>query len=69
MVEIGHNGGPPLEEKAGALTAKGKLQRIEAIIERDDLTAAQVGLTAADVRQVYGHLVAASQHHLAAFQR
>ncbi len=35
----------------------------------DDLTAAQVGLTAADVRQVYGHLIAASQHHLAAFQR
>ena len=34
-----------------------------------DLTAAQEGLTAADVRQVYEHLLVASQHHLAAFQR
>jgi hypothetical protein len=35
----------------------------------DDLRAAQDGLTAADVRQVYEHLLAASQHHLTAFQR
>ena len=38
----GHNGGPPLEDRLSEpLTAKGKLQRIEAIIERVDLTAAQ----------------------------
>jgi hypothetical protein len=41
VAEIGHNGGPPLDERPETLTAKGKLQRIEAIIERDDLTAAQ----------------------------
>jgi hypothetical protein len=35
----------------------------------DDLRAAQEGLTAADVRQVYERLLAASQHHLTAFQR
>ena len=35
----------------------------------DDLRAAQDGLTAADVRQVYEHLLTASQHHLTAFQR
>jgi hypothetical protein len=34
----------------------------------DDLRAAQNGLTAADVRQVYEHLLAASQHHLSAFK-
>jgi hypothetical protein len=34
-----------------------------------DLRAARDGLTAADVRQVYEHLLTASQQHLAAFQR
>lgn len=34
-----------------------------------DLTAALDGLSAPDVKQVYTHLRAASQHHLAAFQR
>ncbi len=33
-----------------------------------DLRAALTGLTAPDVQQVYGHLLAASQHHLTAFQ-
>jgi hypothetical protein len=35
----------------------------------DDLRAAQNGLTAPDVMQVYENLLQASQHHLAAFQR
>jgi hypothetical protein len=35
----------------------------------EDLRAAQDGLTAADVRQVYEHLLEASQHHLTALQR
>ena len=47
------------------------LQVGQAVEQTDiaDLTAAQAGLTAADVRQVYEHLLAASQHHLAAFRR
>jgi hypothetical protein len=35
----------------------------------DDLRTALNGLTAPDVRQVYARLLAASQHHLAAFQQ
>lgn len=40
-------------------------------VEKDDvaaLTGALSGLTAPDARQVYGSLLAASQHHLAAFE-
>jgi hypothetical protein len=40
-------------------------------VEQDDIAAlqqARSGLTAQDVRQVYGHLLTASRRHLAAFQ-
>jgi hypothetical protein len=46
--------------------------RVGQTVERTDiadLLAALNGLTAPDVRQVYTHLLAASHHHLAAFER
>ena len=45
--------------------------RVGQTVERTDiadLEAALTGLTAADVHQLYTHLLTASQHHLFAFQ-
>jgi hypothetical protein len=45
--------------------------RVGQTVERADiadLEAALTGLTAADVHQLYTHLLTASQHHLFAFQ-
>ena len=58
------------------LLAQGQAARAAALrvgqtVERADiadLEAALAGLTAADVHQLYTHLLTASQHHLFAFQ-
>ena len=54
--------------QAGQAAALGAGQRVERT-DIADLQAALGGLTAPDVRQVYTHLLAASQHHLTAFDR
>ncbi|MGE5827114.1 MAG: DUF2202 domain-containing protein, partial [Micromonosporaceae bacterium] len=51
--------------EAAALQVGEKVERTDI----DHLKAAQNGLSAADVRQVYEHLLTASEHHLTAFQR
>ena len=59
------------------LLTEGQADRAAAIrvgqtVEQGDINALRTaldGLTAPDVRQVYGHLLITSQHHLTAFQR
>jgi hypothetical protein len=52
-------------DRAAALEVGQQVERTDIA----DLRAALDGLTAPDVKQIYTHLLNASQHHLAAFQR
>lgn len=66
---------PAVRANYDRLLAKGRTGQAVALqvgveVEKADiaaLTAARAGLTAPDVKQLYTHLLAASQHHLAAF--
>jgi hypothetical protein len=68
---------PTVQATYNRLLAQGRANQAAALqvgqqVERTDiadLQAALNGLTAADVKQVYTHLLNASQHHLIAFQR
>ena len=68
---------PAVQAAYDRLLARGSVDLAAALkvgqeVERTDiadLRAALSGLTAPDVKQVYTHLLNASQHHLAAFER
>lgn len=72
----GQFGDPAVQSDYDRLLAQGRGNLAAALqvgqtVERTDiadLSAALDGLTAPDVRQVYTHLLAASEHHLTAFQ-
>ncbi|HEX6968135.1 MAG TPA: DUF2202 domain-containing protein [Micromonosporaceae bacterium] len=74
---VGEFRDPTVQAHYDRLLAQGSASRRDAIeaalaVERmdiDDLTRALDGLTAPDVRQVYEHLLDASERHLAAFER
>jgi hypothetical protein len=73
----GHFATPAVQATYDQLLAKGTSSQDAALevgrtVETTDISLLRTsldGLTAPDVQRVYGHLVTASQHHLAAFDR